>query len=215
MTDTRRVAVAGWAWTAVAVYFVANVSTAARWIDPLYAPTRNMISDLGATQCEILHERAVCSPWHLLVDTAWVITGLLIIAGAWGFAAIAPAGARGRWGTILLACSGLGLIIIATNPENLRPAVHVIGAMVAAIGGVGGMFVLGWALWREHRWRLLAGAGMVVAPLSVIGNAAGKIFNSHVSGLMERIGQFPYLLWMIACGVTVLATYGVRAQTVR
>lgn len=82
--------------------------------------------------------------------------------------------------------------------------------MVAAIGGIGGMFVLSWALWREHRWRLLAGAGMVVMPFSVLAMLGGRMLNSRIAGLLERIGQFPYLLWMIACGVTILATYGLR-----
>lgn len=213
MIDVRRVVVGGWAWTALSIYFVANVTVSARWIDPLYSPVRNMISDLGATECETIHGRAVCSPWHLTVDTAWAISGLLIIVGAWGFAEIAPADPRGRWGTVLLGCSGLGLLIIATSPENLRPSVHVTGAIVAATGGVGGMFLLSWALWRAHRWPLLAAAGLVVAPFSVIGNAGGEIFNSRITGLMERIGQYPYLLWMIACGVSVLAAHGVRVRS--
>src|SRR5512139_984651 len=184
--QVRRVVLGGWAWSSVAAFFVVNVIVAARWTDPPYAATRYMISDLGATQCEVIDQNMVCSPWHLASDITWTIVGVLIIVGAWGFAAIAPAGARGRWGCVLLAGGGLGMSIIATNPENLRHPVHIAGSLFSGGCGIAGMFLLSWALWDEHRWRLLAGAGMIATPFSVAGMLTGRILDLRIAASPHR-----------------------------
>lgn len=210
----QRAMVGGLAWASVTAFFAVNVIVGARWIDPWYAPTRNMISDLGATTCEVMDGMMVCSPWHLAADAVWTVVGLLIMVGAWGFSVIAPPGRPGWWGCLLLAGSGLGMSIIATNPENLRHPVHVAGSLFSGVCGISGMFVLSWALWREHRWRLLAGAGLVATPLSVIGILTGRVLDRRIAGLLERVGLYPFLLWMLACGITVLAVPA-RARRVR
>src|SRR5215213_175850 len=91
---------AGVIWVCAAQFFLAQVIAQSRWTTPFSLAT-NYISDLGNTTCGLypaVTGKYVCSPWHTVMNTSFVLQGVIILVGA---ALARPAFAGRRWAAVV------------------------------------------------------------------------------------------------------------------
>lgn len=191
-------------------YFVAEVVTASRWRDPAYSWTGNYISDLGLPDCSPL----LCSPAHLVMNTALVAQGTIIATGSLLLAAALPAGRLRTIAVSLMVMSGVGDVLVATFPGSVEEVasaadrVHTLGAALAIFGGNAGIVATGLALRRARRHPHVAGFSLASGGLGLV--ALALFGTGHDLGLgvgtMERLAADPIIVWLIAVGLLVVAT---------
>lgn len=220
----RRTALAGALLVASAAYFLAEVVTATGW-PQTYSWSHNMISDLGVPEClgylsgpTAASERFVCSPWHPLMNTAFVAVGLAGIAAAvairpriphpWDRVALALAAING----VALALVGLfpGSAGEFPNGPTSRIVVHPVAAYLEHVTGMALMALAVVLLLREHR--LIAAT--TAALFAVSGLAAIVIIwgDPLGAGATERAAIDPFLWWRVLVGIVVLTSLA-RAST--
>ena len=112
-------------------WFIVQYVVACSWKSPSYSFRNNMISDLGDD---------FVSPLSHLMNTSFILTGILSIAGALLLRPLLYPNKRGLLITILLICGAFGIILVGLNPENIRWPLHLLGAQVAGLT-VGSIFL--------------------------------------------------------------------------
>jgi hypothetical membrane protein len=197
--------VGGGAWILTAVYFVGQGIAQAAWTTP-YSLIDNRVSDLGSTSCgTTLANTYICSPLHAVMNSTFVLTGVLILAGLFLTWSVWPRRRLATWGLVLLGVAGAGTILIGLSPENVNVFVHLVGALNIPAGNVA-MILLGLAIWRDRRemawFSLLAG---VVGLLGMLAGPFLVILTGHGGGLAERIALYPLIIWLIVFGLSVIA----------
>ena len=197
--------VGGGAWILTAVYFVGQGIAQAAWRTP-YSLIDNRISDLGSTTCgTTVANTYICSPLHAVMNSTFVLTGVLILVGLFLTWSVWPRRRLTTWGLVLLGVAGAGTILIGLSPENVNVFVHLVGALNIPAGNVA-MILLGLAIWRDRRgmawFSLLAG---VVGLLGMLAGPFLVILTGHGGGLAERIALYPLIIWLIVFGLSVVA----------
>jgi hypothetical membrane protein len=180
-------------------FFAAQVVVAGRW-SPAYSWSRNYISDLGNTACgpfAVPHGTAayVCSPWHAGMNAAFVLAGVLTVAGALLLRETTVA-------TVLLVVAGVGKIGVGLVPENTDIGQHTLAALNVPILSVAVLLI---GLSRKSATTMvLAVAGLIGTVLSVAGQYGGPAaYLGLGAGGMERVADYPGAIWMIIAAWTV------------
>ena len=212
---SRAAVAAGGACWAVGVvqYAVAQIVAAAAWTRP-YSLRNNYISDLGNTACGMFHvphgtPYYVCSPDHGLMNTSFVIFGVLTIAGAVLLRRIWPAGHLARWALILWILAGIGKIIVGLVPENTRISLHLLGALNDPLISIA-ILLLSLAIRRTSH--TIAVIGIVVAVVGLAGSvlstggefAGSSMYLGLGVGGAERLASYPGSLWMLMIGIIAM-----------
>jgi hypothetical membrane protein len=217
-TASTRQYIGAWSILSVLQYFAAESAVIGAWAGPQpYDRRTGFISDLGAVNCGIYDDRAVCSPLHLLMNASFCIQGLGILLGALllssGLLRVAArAGARALPGEkpwhaaiavrLLMATSGAGTMIVGLVPEDVGSPWHFAGALMFFIAGAVGLIVLG-ALWLSKTalgWFIL---GCGVVSLSAL--AVGGLTRMDVPepGTLERLMGYPVTIGVAAAGLVI------------
>jgi hypothetical membrane protein len=194
-------------WMFAVQFFIAQGVVQSAWTTP-FNLTQNFISDLGNTTCApypLDSTSYVCSPWHALMNTSFIVLGLTILFGSALLHSTFPRGWFRVVGLMLLAWAGIGIIGVGVYPENENIELHRIGAAGHFVLGNLGMAVLGLALWQAHGRRKLAVYSIVSG---VVGLVATALFiTDHYLGLgiggMERVAAYPLPLWLIFTGFSL------------
>jgi hypothetical membrane protein len=200
----RRVLVGGACWALTVVFFVGQGIAEAASAAP-YSLSDSYISALGATRCGTFTSGAyhaeVCSPLHWVMNSTFVITGLLMALGAVASWPGWPRRRRSAAGLILLVLGGAGQALAGLRPEDVDLGLHSVGALFGILGSSVGVLLLGLSV-RPARpalgyLSLLVGfAGMVGFVLTAV--APGMRVGV---GLAERLAVYPTVIWLIAVGV--------------
>ena len=105
-------------WILCLQYFAGEAISIMGWRGP-YSLSKNYISDLGAIGCGSMaaglngETGALCSPLHAVMNTSFVLQGLLIVAGALCVRPMFPASKL--WaGGLLIGVGGVLALIPAT-----------------------------------------------------------------------------------------------------
>jgi len=190
-----------------AQYFVGEVVAASAWQDPAYDWRANYISDLGVVTCG-----EVCSPLHAVMNTSFVLLGVLVALGSVLLRGHLASGLARNLFVTLMVTSGIGDVLVGLFPGSVEvdatgaDLLHVVGAVLAIVGGNTGIVVAGIALRR-------AGAHPKIATYSIasglVGLSAFALFGLGVDlglgiGAMERLAAYPITLWMIVVGTVSL-----------
>lgn len=214
----RRTVLAGFLLVSTALYFLAELVVSLRWPRP-YDWSRNMISDLGVPEClgELsrdgglaVADRFVCSPWHPVMNAAFVVAGAAGFAAAVALRPVLPR----PWGAVTLglaAVNGVALACVGLFPGSAgefphgpraRIVVHPIAAYVEHVTGLALMAVAVLLLLRT-RTGLAAFTALLIA---VSGIAALVIpwANPLGAGGTERAAIDPFLWWRCILGVALL-----------
>lgn len=189
------------------------VYTLAGFLRPGYSPVHQVISDLGVGS----------NGW--LVDTCCVVTSLLLISFAVGFALSLRPMLHQGWCwliAILLSVHGLGLAIagIFTEAPSTVMIHWLVGANLGLFGPVIAFLVSGLVLRRTIPWRRWGTAFLVASLLTlVLLVIMGWVFTPgtplaslKLGGLMERVVLIEIEVWYVALGWRLFALAGSRAQ---
>ena len=167
------------------------------WISP-YSAITQPISGLG------LGETA------RYMNPAFIISGLLLLAGVFGVVLTLPPGgrpaARIASGT-LLALSPVGLIIIGLFTLE-TPVMHLFGAMLVLAAPVISFLITGLLLRRLPGWHRFGNGLLFAAPLTLVlfvvynlsFNQAAVAAGHGVAGLTQRLLFVEILAWFVAMG---------------
>lgn len=121
-------------------YVVTEAVASSSWKAPRYRYSFNFISDLGVPSCGgEVDGRTVCSPLHAVMNTGFVVQGVLFVVAAVLLFRMVPG--RLRWVYPALAVvHGAGITLVGLlhgSPEAAADgsmAWHILGAMMAIFG---------------------------------------------------------------------------------
>ena len=194
-------------------YAVLEYIAAAAWSHPSYSYAVDFISDLGNPYAgDVYDGRVINSPWHLMMDVAFIAQGVLFIAA--GFLLLREVGGRlGRVLRALVMAHGVGVILIGFFQESARALhngviiVHGVGAAAAIVCGNVVPLVVGTKGERLGVPRWLRSAS---ATLGALGLAAFVLLQVDrplyraAGGVPERAAVYTILLFEALVGVTLL-----------
>ena len=104
-------------WVLSLQYFVVQVVVMMHY-KTSFSVRNNTISDLGNTVCSTYNNRAVCSPWHLLMNTSFVILGLTMFFGSLYIYKLVAQTSKNKYGMGAMALAGIGTILVRPIEEN-------------------------------------------------------------------------------------------------
>lgn len=208
------------AWVLATVqYAIAQFVVASAW-KPAYDWSGNYISDLANTACGSFAvprgtSAFVCSPLHGVMNTSFIVTGVLTIAGAVLLYQAWPAGRTTTAALVLWIVAGLGKILVGLVPENTNVGLHLIGALNIPIGCVA---ILLASLGIRHSHRALSWVGIALAVVGLVGtllSTAAQLAGPRLDlglgvGGMERISDYPGSLWVLLIGIVAMTSLGHR-----
>ncbi len=163
------------------VQYLVLEAVAARATPP-YRYAVDYISDLGAAG----------SPLAAVMNTAFVAQGLgflvvgLVVAGGTG-------GPRRPLLVAFTVCHAVGNVLVAGFPSSSGSSLHVVGAVLAIVGG--NLAAITASSGRVRWLAVLPVLGLLCAPL---------IGRSEFHGLWERGSVYSITAWEIAFGVVLL-----------
>ena len=150
----------------------------------------NWISDLGSAN----------SPLHWVMNSSFVLQGVLISVGAILMRRLFPAKWSFRIALLLFLVSGLGVLVVGLVPEDRNAHVHQLAATVHLVAGNLAMILIGVAMIAgatRARFRgsisLLAGL-LGLTALVLLGLGEKEV------GTFERLAAYPLTLWLTWMG---------------
>jgi hypothetical membrane protein len=194
-------------WLLTVAYFIVQPVVAAAWPTP-YDLATNTISDLGITGCgdfRQFDDRVVyaCSPRHQLMNTVFVVVGLLTSAGALLTRDLWPRRRLTTVGVAFVVAAGVGAILVGLAPADVNLAAHGAGSLLQVPGAVGPL-LLGVAAWSVR-----PGVAAFSLACGVVGSAACVLFFSRSDlglglGGTEHLAFDPLTVWTTTLGAVLL-----------
>lgn len=194
-------------WLVQPLYLVAELAAVSRVAAP-YSLRDNTISDLGATTCTAIAYPygpvEVCSPWHALVNAAFVVFGLLLAAGAVLIRAALQARRLRTWAVILWVLAGLSSVGTGLVPLDLDLELHYLVSLPVFLAQPVALLLTGLLLRPDHP--ALGWTGLLAGVLTL---AAGVVFTVQVGdptggGLLERVILWTAYPWTALAAVVLL-----------
>ena len=188
--DGHRYRWGGLAWLLTLQFFVVEAVAALRYGGYSYA--QNVISDLGTAT----------SPAAALMNTSFVVQGLLIAAGA---VLLAPglAGNGRKVARTLLPLAGLGVLLVGVFHSDSSDTLHSIAATVYFVAGALGVIALAYGVRARSE-----GLGTVLAVIGLLGLVGTVFFGGAVflflgEGGMERVAGYALPVALPIAGVVL------------
>ena len=178
------------AWLLTLQFFVVEAIAQARYQGP-YSRADDTISALGATS----------SAAHRLMNASFLVQGLLILAGA---LLLRPA-LRGRGATVapvLLAISGVGVMLVGVFPEDGYSTAHAVGAGLHLVGGGLGLMALAYAVRARSE---VVGTGLAL--LGLVGTAMTVFFVAGVTGFLGNGGTERAAAYVLPIGLALAGAF--------
>jgi hypothetical protein len=206
-----------WCWLVQPAYLVAELLAAAG-ASAAYSLRDDTISALGMLTCAPGHAGSlvdVCSPWHVGMNTAFVVFGLLRAAGA---VLLRPVLGAGTWAGVavsLWVASALAAAAVGLVPVDQQPGWHVVAALPVFVLQPLAVLATGEALRRSGAVSLtVARSGLVVGAVTL---AAAAGFGLHLGGPtwvggLERLALWPAYPWLAVVALALPAA--TRSETV-
>lgn len=182
-------------WMALLLYFPIELIIISRTTKP-YSFMDQAMSDLGVLSCGYntypLSVHEICSPMAHEMNIIFILTGMLVAAGAvllhhfWNGT---------RWtivATVLLVIYGLGYTVSGIYPADVNFLAHTLPAIPTMIIQIPAMYIIARSI--RHKWPGLARFTLIcmtVSTLSLI-----LIIIGLPAGLMQRPLYFSVWLWM-------------------
>jgi hypothetical membrane protein len=199
-------------WFLCLQYFAGEAISIMGWRGP-YSLSENYISDLGAVRCVSAasglngQTGALCSPLHAVMNTSFVLQGLLIVAGALCVGRMFPTGRLWTGALVLTGVSGLGVLVVGLAPEDTMAPIHYLGAVENLFCSNAAMTLMGVAMlgWRRET-RLMGAFTLCAGLIGLFGFAflGARVYLGLGVGGMERVTAYPFPLWIAAMGALLL-----------
>src|SRR4051794_21451329 len=175
--------------------------TAEALFDGAYTTHADTLSHLGASEPP---DSVVTQPSGTIFDITMLVTGALILAGAW---MMHRAAAR-KSATIFAALLGIGVLGVGIFPLT-HPGPHTAFAMTAFFSG--GIAAILSARGTEQPFRTV---WTLLGAFSLVAIALGMFFRDWMpvarlgEGGIERWNAYPIVLWLVTYGSYLIATSG-------
>jgi len=189
-------------------WVVSEAVTAAAWTSPAYSYATNYISDLGVPDCGTHYQgRTICSPDHALMNTSFIVQGILFATGVVLLAATLLTGRARRVVIALAAAHAVGFVLVGLfhgSPDGpgYSLALHVGGASVAILCA-NTIAILAGSLRSLQLPRAYRVFSIAVGALGLLSEAFVGASTS-TAGIFERGGVYSWLLWSVVTGVSLL-----------
>jgi hypothetical membrane protein len=193
-----------------ALYLTAEAITAAAWKTPSYSYADNWISDLGSATAGVFQDRELNSPLHVVMNTGFIVQGILF-----GIAAVLLSriiNARSRFTAVTGIVTMIGYILVGTFHGSLQAQqngtlpLHFTGATLAIVGGNVLALVLGLHWRKTPETRLIGLLSIIVGAFGLISVVALFLtFDSGLpSGAIERGSVYTIVIWQLAVATALL-----------
>ncbi|MDV9174738.1 DUF998 domain-containing protein [Streptomyces sp. W16] len=189
-------------------WVVSEAVAAAAWTSPPYSYATNYISDLGVPDCGTHYQgRTICSPDHALMNTSFIVQGILFATGVVLLAATLLTGRARRVVIALAAAHVVGFVLVGLfhgSPDGpgYSLALHVGGASVAILCA-NTIAILAGSLRSLQLPRAYRVFSIAVGALGLLSEAFVGASTS-TAGIFERGGVYSWLLWSVVTGVSLL-----------
>ncbi len=199
-------------WLLCFQFFVGEQIARSGWTGQ-YSMARNYISDLGAVHCG---GGAACSSLHWVMNSSFVLQGLLIVFGAVLVRGFFPAKPVYRIALFLFVIAGVGVLEVGLVPEDVNSRLHELGAIAHFLGSNLAMILLGLLLIRQSvceplpsrfkSWITFAlGSVGLLATLSLgFRDTPSWVALGWNTGTVERVAAYPLPLWLSCAGFWIL-----------
>ncbi|GLY42884.1 hypothetical protein Amsp01_089070 [Amycolatopsis sp. NBRC 101858] len=187
-------------------FIVSETLGAAAWTTPRYSYSGNYVSDLGNPQCGAYDGRMVCSPWHMLMNSAFFVQGALVGCAAWLLGRVLAGRSRAlvRGVGVITAVGFVVTGVVPSSPQTAAQGtlwLHYLGATLA-IAGTNTLAILVSRQWR--RLQIPAPVGGLGVGLGAVGLLVTvlwpAIFGLVPPGIPERVAVYVFLLWQLCFG---------------
>lgn len=200
------------------VYLAGETIAAAAWKSPTYSYATNWISDLGSATSGVFQGRELSSPLHAVMNTGFIVQGLLFGVGA-VLLSRSITGRMRRTTVIMGVLITVGYLLVGLFHGSLQAQqngtlwLHFLGATFAIFGGNLLALLLG------RHWRKTPGTrrvGLVSLVLGTVGLVAAAVllltFDAGLpSGLIERVSVYTIVLFQISVAVAALTSRSTTA----
>jgi len=189
-------------------WVVSEAVSAGAWTSPPYSYATNYISDLGVPDCGTKYQgRTICSPDHVLMNTSFIVQGILFAIGA---ILLAAALLTGRVRRVVIALAGahavgfllVGLFHGSPDGPGYSLALHVAGASIAILCA-NTIVIMAGSLKSLQLPRAYRVFSVAVGALGLL-SEAGVGVSTSTAGIFERGGVYSWLLWSAVTGVSLL-----------
>ncbi|MFE5705078.1 DUF998 domain-containing protein [Rhodococcus koreensis] len=194
------VRVGGAAWVLIALYFLAEVVTARAWPRP-YRVRTNSVSNLGVTGCDGSAATRLCSPLHTVINSAFVLTGVLILVGAVCLRDFLPPGILRRVALALFGVAAVSAALTGVVPIDVDAHLHQVVATPTFVARNAAMIVVAVGLYE--RWRVFALWTGFCGLVGIVGMAA-ILLREGPFGITERLALYPFTVWVVTAGLSAL-----------
>lgn len=201
-------------------YYIVQVVVAARWAAPGYGWAGNMISDLGVPEClgdmsryGLVPSRYICSPWHAVMSTEFVLLGVLVLGAALCLTPLLPKTPLGRAVPLLALLNCVAIVLVGVFPGSAdevpggsrsRVVLHPTGAIAELVTGLAIMIIIAWLYRRYRAFALTTVALIAVTLFGMVASLAGDHLGLG-AGAAERLAIDPFVLWRVLTGILLLA----------
>jgi len=189
-------------------WVVSEAVAAGAWTTPAYSYATNYISDLGVTGCGTKYQgRTICSPDHVLMNTSFIVQGILFAIGAILLAAALLTGRARRVVIALAGAHAVGFLLVGLfhgSPDGpgYSLALHVAGASIAILCA-NTIVIMAGSLKSLQLPRAYRVFSVAVGALGLL-SEAGVGLSTSTAGIFERGGVYSWLLWSAVTGVSLL-----------
>ncbi|MFP7484395.1 DUF998 domain-containing protein [Priestia filamentosa] len=183
-------------------YIVIRASTVS------YSFFQQPMSDLGVTTCGkntyILASYEICSPYHLLMNWTFTITGLVILTGSIGLHQFWPYKQKTKIATALLITFGISYSISGIVPANLHFLWHTLSSFPGMIVQIPALLIIGISI-RKARpklalWTFFCSSVTTISLLLIL---LLPLFPELPGGLLQRTLYGSVYLWMAATALVL------------
>ncbi|MEV0481375.1 DUF998 domain-containing protein [Streptomyces sp. NPDC050508] len=196
-------------------WVVSEAVAAAAWTSPPYSYATNYISDLGVPKCGTHYQgRTICSPDHALMNTSFIVQGILFATGVVLLAATLLSGRARRVVIALAGAHAVGFLLVGLfhgSPDGpgYSLALHVAGASIAILCA-NTIVILAGSLKSLQLPRAYRVFSIAVGALGLLSEAFVGV-SASTAGIFERGGVYSWLLWSVVTGVSLLVGQTRRA----
>jgi hypothetical protein len=164
------------------------------------------MSDLGVTMRGTgtypISSLEICSPYHLLMNWTFILTGIAIFVGALFLHQFWPVKRITRIATIFLVIFGLGYTISGIFPADVNFLWHTLPSIPGMMVQIPALILIGFSIHREmpklSLWTFICALTTTIALILMSLQPFIDLF-----GLLQRILYGSVYLWMIITAIVL------------
>lgn len=192
-------------WISLCAYFIIDYIVIRATTVP-YNFLEQPMSDLGVTTCGtdtyVLSSLKICSPYHLLMNWTYTVTGIVTFVGAFFLHPFWPDKRKTRIATILLIIFGFTYTITGIFPADVNFLLHTLPSIPGTIVQIPALILIGLSIRKEMPklsiWTFFCA---LITTSALILMSLQSFFD--LFGLLQRILYGAVYLWMIITAIVL------------